>query len=123
MEFKNNVYMIDKLCLAKLGKTCITPDFDNEDETIFILSREYVDNGYNCIRRYEENYADAILGVPISYRYGAQPFNSLPDEIKEIFPFPIEYCAEEELVKGYISDIRLYQIFRNINITKRLNRD
>lgn len=114
MEFMKKIFRLNSLYLAKLGQSSIT---NSEDETLFILEHKIVDVYNNSV--YYETYTDAITSINIVNRNCETPM-TLPKEIIELRPFPIEYCTAEELESGFISDIRVYQIYRDINFNREL---
>lgn len=114
MEFMKKIFRLNSLYLAKLGQSPIT---NGEDDTFFILEHKIIDVYNN--RVYYETYTDVITDIAIVNRNCEIPMN-IPEEIIELRPFPTEYCTAEELESGFISDIRVYQIYREINFNRGL---
>lgn len=114
MEFMKKIFRLNSLYLAKLGQSPIT---NGEDDTFFILEHKIIDVYNN--RVYYETYIDVITDIAIVNRNCEIPMN-IPEEIIELRPFSTEYCTAEELESGFISDIRVYQIYREINFNRGL---
>lgn len=116
-NFYKRAYKLENLYLAKLGISLLTSE---EEDTIFLLEREVTNLDRGGLGVYEA-YLDILTGIPVSIREGSieELQKNLPKEIKELMPIPREYLTEFELSSGIIPDLRVYQIFRQIN----LNRD
>lgn len=113
MDIIKRAHNINSLFLAKLGKTKIT---NGEDDSLFILEHKLVDL-FNSGKVYSETYTDVVKDFEIVNRT-IQEDMSIPEEIRELMPFPVEYLTEEEIVYGMVSDIRIYEIYREINFNR-----
>lgn len=119
-NFIKRGYKLSNLYVAKLG---VTPITDGTDDSLFVLEHNLINlgtSGDNCCA---ESFNEFLFNVPVASTIGKDPFLHIPESIKELTPFPREYCTPEEIESGIISDIRVYEIYRMINRNRELNRN
>lgn len=121
MQFYRRAYKLENLYLAKLGITIMTPE---EEDTTFVLERETTNLNREGLGIYEV-YTEVLTEIQVSVRKGnfSNLQTELPPRIKELIPFPKEYCTELELSTGLISDLRVYQIARQVNLNRDFTRN
>lgn len=125
MIYAHNSYKIEDLFVCNLKKLGIPID-DNQKDMKFILCRFNSDLGYDCkAGRYSCCYSETITTIKIESIRSHKKIENLPCNTNIIYNaenIDINLFTDDELREGYVSDLRLFQIYNIINFQKEKER-
>ena len=115
-------YDIKDLYIVKLNDDLLNNiGISNEFVNYFNSNLYYIVERF-CISEdninYYEMYKECIIGEDFYSREGRIEIQQMPEVFESMNQLPLEYLDEEEIKKGEISTIRIFQIFQEINFQK-----
>lgn len=116
-NFSRTVYPIERLYFAKLcegqGLNDIFPG------ATLIVEKQHGETKDGRDIEHWEQYREVLLDYVIAERSSMK--QSLTGKIDHLWKIPVSYFTKEEKEQRYVTDIRLFNIFQQVNFEKSVN--